>query len=97
MAQLEIVTKSVGGAADPLVAIDGVPVSLNGEGKGQTTVTGTCGDGSGHMLVISFLGPVGAAMGVTVTCGGAAVCEIKEIKVTPLREPYGASHRSFKL
>lgn len=97
MATLAVEVTVAKGAHSSLVAIDGMVVHLDPLGQGTAAVAGSCGDGSQHMLIAGFEGPVGATMAVAVTCAGATVCEIKAITITASREPFGGTHRSFKL
>jgi hypothetical protein len=97
MAILHVTTKTGDGATLPFAAIDGIVVPLASDGTGQVTVTGTCGDESQHILLISFNGPVGATMGAVVNCGASTVSEIKESKITAPTDGFGGTHRRFKL
>ncbi len=97
MANLEVEVSLDKGAVAPFVAIDSRDAGIGANNRGNVTVAGACGDGSGHMLVASFHGPSGATMGMTVKCAGAVVCEIKAITIRPSSEPFGASHKPFTI
>lgn len=97
MATIKVEVKTGKGGRAPLVVIDTKPVALDNNGKGSVTVTGSVGDQSNHIMSASYKGPVGATMGVTLTCGGTAVCEVKEMVIRAHQEPWGGTRKGFKL
>ncbi|MDL2353531.1 MAG: hypothetical protein QFC78_11885 [Pseudomonadota bacterium] len=97
MAILAIEVKLDKGASEPFVAIDHKPVAIDNDGKGTLPVTGNRGDGSNKDLIVSFRGVNGATLGITISCAGDTLCEIKALTIWPSNEPFGGSHRTFKL
>ena len=76
--------------------VDGHPVPMREDHKGDVAVFGSCGDGSPHLLLYSMFGSAGATLQVRILCGGTEVCATAD-EIGPAGEPYGAGREDFTL
>jgi len=97
MATLTIEAKKSDGVIGYTLVIDGTIISIGADDKVQAQVSGTCGDGSSHILLYGFEGAAGETLTVTGTCAGAEVLKLKEAKIPPAAAPFGGGKKSFKL
>jgi hypothetical protein len=101
MALLEIRARLDKGAGSPFLVIDQNVVQLEDEGAGsligRTTVAGSIGDGSMHQLLMSWTGPSGATMQVTVCCNSHTLRRTEAVAISPATAPFGGGRGLFKL
>jgi hypothetical protein len=57
--------------------VDGLPAAIDAHHKGKVVCAGSCGDGSRHALLYSFVGSQGATLAITVRCSGRIVCSLR--------------------
>ncbi len=96
MAWLQVEARPGAGVFGYSLFVDGVPVTMGDDHRGEVRCEGRCGDGSSHALMYSFGGAPGAYLTVAVKCRGIVLCRIVS---APIAKPgaRGAGRRLFDL
>lgn len=78
MARVSIQVRPGAGIRGYSLFVDGVPLILDPEHRGEARCDGRCGDGSRHSLLYSFNGVPGASLAIILRCAGREVCRLRE-------------------
>jgi hypothetical protein len=74
MTRLQVEARPGPGVSGYSLYVDGVPVTMGADHKGEAVCAGRCGDGSSHALLYSLNGAPGATLAIAVRCSGRIVC-----------------------
>ncbi|TFI56358.1 hypothetical protein E2493_20545 [Sphingomonas parva] len=96
MATLRIEAQPSAGLKSYTLVVDGHPVPMRSDHKGDVAVHGQCNDGSRHLLNYTMFGATGDTLAVTILCAGHAVCQTAD-QIVAGSEPYGAGWEDFTL
>lgn len=96
MAWLQVEVRPGAGVSGYSLFVDGVPVTMGADHRGEARCEGRCGDGSRHALMYSFSGAPGAALTVLLKCRGREVCRIAATRIAE-RAARSAGRRLFDL
>lgn len=70
MAKLQVEVRPDAGVFGYSLFVDGVPVTMGQDHRGEARCEGRCGDGSTHALMYSFSGAPGASLAIVLRCRG---------------------------
>ena len=76
MARVDIEVRPGAGVRGYSVFVDGMPLTLGPEHRGEALCDGRCGDGSSHSLLYAYVGRPGATLSVRLWCGGREVLRL---------------------
>lgn len=76
MARLQVEVRPGAGVCGYSLFVDGVPVTIGENHRGEASCEGRCGDGSRHALLYSFSGAPGSTLAVVLKCRGRALCRV---------------------
>jgi hypothetical protein len=76
MARVRIKVRPGAGVRGYSLFVDGMPLTLGPEHRGEALCEGRCGDGSRHSLLYTYIGRPGATLSVRLWCGGREVLRL---------------------
>lgn len=76
MARLQVEVRPGAGVCGYSLFLDGVPVTLGEDHRGEARCEGRCGDGSRHALMYSFSGAPGSTLVILLKCRGRLLCRV---------------------
>lgn len=97
MARVNIKVRPGAGVRGYSLFVDGMPLILDPEHRGEARCDGRCGDGSRHSLLYSFNGAPGSILSIRVSCAGRTLCRLGELRVAESGPPWQAGRVRFVL
>ena len=77
--------------------VDGVPLTLGPEHRGEALCEGRCGDGSRHSLLSAYIGRPGATLTVRLSCGGREVLRLFDDLIAERGSARRAGRMTFRI
>ena len=96
MARLQVEVRPGVGVGGYSLFVDGVPVKMDADHRGEAQCEGRCGDGSSHALLYSISGRPGGTLSIVLKCRGREVCRVAAASV-PEGGARGAGRKLFDL
>ena len=97
MAWVSIKVRPGAGVRGYSLFVDGMPLKLDPDHRGEARCDGRCGDGSRHSLLYTYFGAPGATLSVRLRCGGREVLRLFADRIGEQDAPLSAGRTVFQI
>ena len=97
MARVNIQVRPGDGVRGYSLFVDGMPLTLGPEHRGEALCDGRCGDGSRHSLLYAYIGRPGATFSVRLLCGGREVLRLLDDPIGEHGSARRAGRKTFQI